>query len=170
MAQASSTDNERPNARDRKIEILIGIVLIAVALTAIYIAMGFRSSGLASDVGPGRFPIIHATILIVLSGILVINNAVRLARRDYDPVTKPIPVHAVILTVTGIVATFAQFLTMDIFGYLLTMFIYLCFLMALMGMRHKVFNPVISAVITGAIYLTFDYLLNVPLPVGTLFE
>lgn len=170
MAQANSTEADRPSARDRKFEILIGLLLVAIAIGAIVVSQGFPSSGLATDVGPARFPVIYASILIVLCLILIIRNMAGLARHDYDPDAPPLSGRAFILVATGVVATFIQFLALPYIGYWLSMIIYLCFVMALMGMRHRLWNPVLSVVMTGALYVAFDYLLNVPLPVGELFE
>lgn len=145
-------------------------MLIAVATGAIVVAQGFRSSGLRTDVGPARFPIIYATILIILCGVLIVRNFMSLKKGDYDPHVAPISGVRILLVFIGIVATFVQYLSMDYIGYPLAMAIYLCFLMALMGMRHKILNPVLSIIITAALYFAFDYLLNVPLPVGILFS
>ena len=55
-------------------------------------------------------------------------------------------------------------------GYAPVTAVYLSFLMWLVGMKHKVLNPLLAIAITGVLYFTFSNALHVPLPVGSLFE
>ena len=73
-------------------------------------------------------------------------------------------------TAVGIIASFVCLAMINWFGYLLSVTPFMAFLMALLGMRHKILNPLIAIGITGILYFTFSVGLNVPLPVGSFFE
>ena len=166
----SSSSPQTTYLRDHIFEIIITILLTGIALAAIIVAQGFKGAGLATDVGPARFPVIYATILIVLCGVLAFQNISAIVKQRY---TEPAPVlskRQAALIATGMLLTVFQYWAMIYIGYFASMFIYLCLLMALMGLRHFVINPAISAAMTALIFIAFDYLLDVPLPVGELFE
>ena len=59
---------------------------------------------------------------------------------------------------------------MEYLGYAPVTAVYLSFLMWLLGMKHKLLNPTLAIAITALLYFTFSSGLNVPLPVGSLFE
>ncbi|MDR1827925.1 MAG: tripartite tricarboxylate transporter TctB family protein [Methylobacteriaceae bacterium] len=170
MEQAAEIPTKKTPYRDRLIELAIAVLLICFAAGVIYVAQGYSDNGMSTDVGPARFPTVYGLVLIALSIALIVQNVTALNRGDVDREAPPISTHRVFLITTGIVLTFAQYWSMPYLGYLTSMFLYLCLLAALMGLRHVLLNPLISAVFTGLIYFCFYTLLNVPLPVGELFE
>ncbi len=175
MAQMSTPNAERVSSRALKMEMAIGTVVALVAVAAIVVARGFPSTGLSTDIGSARFPTVYACLLIILCGMLIVGNAVRLHRakilqniRSSESEEASGQRHWA--AVVAIFATLVSFIAMSYVGYLGSTIVYLCFLMWLMGFKHKLLNPVIAMTITGMLYFSFAYLLNVPLPIGSLFE
>ena len=173
MAQMSTSGAERVSPRALKMEMAIGGVVALVAVAAIIVARGFPSTGLSTDIGSARFPTVYACLLIVLCGLLVIGNAIQLRKANVlhgETFQESSSGQRHWAAAIAIGATFVCFISMVYIGYLISTIVYLCFLMWLMGFRHKLLNPVISLSITGMLYFSFAYLLNVPLPIGSLFE
>lgn len=173
MTPIQHTDSKPVSARHRQIEILIGVLVSFLAIAAIVVSRKFPSTGLATDIGSARFPLIYSCALIVLSGVLIARNLLKkTGETTVEPVSDeedaPAPQHK--KTILGIVSTVASLILMPFLGYPLVTASFLAFLMWLLGMRSKVLNPLLAVVITGLLYFTFSTALNVPLPVGSLFE
>ncbi|MCG5238354.1 tripartite tricarboxylate transporter TctB family protein [Azospirillum doebereinerae] len=156
----------------RSADIAAGIIVAVVAVAAIAVSRDFPTTGLDSDVGPARFPLIYAGILIVLSAILVIGRLLP-TRRNQERAAEPAqpgtgfrfaPV------AIGVVATAVYIYLISLIGYLPTTVVFLIGMMRLMGQRSWVRTPLLAVGITAFLYLIFLYGLQIPLPVGSLFE
>ncbi|MBP2227793.1 hypothetical protein J2847_001075 [Azospirillum agricola] len=147
--------------------LVIAVILIAVAAAAIASTGDFPKTLLAADVGPARFPVIHASMLIVLS-LILIANTLRMPTIVDD--TPPVGVIGYVGVALGILATAVCLVAMAYVGYALATVVYMAALMWLMGQRSPLWNPVIAVAVTALIYVTFQSALGVPLPVGSLFE
>ena len=154
-------------------EIVIAILVSLVAVAAIIASRNFPGTGLSTDIGSARFPLIYACALILLSGILVFQN---LLKNKHEPAPEEASVDADAETPSyrrafvGVAATAVYMVAISFIGYALTTGFYLSFLMGLLGMRHKIWNPLLALTITVVMYFTFSAGLHVPLPVGSLFE
>ncbi|WP_395454382.1 tripartite tricarboxylate transporter TctB family protein [Azospirillum melinis] len=157
----------------RSADIAAGIIVAVVAIAAIIVSRDFPTTGLDSDVGPARFPLIYAGILVVLSAILVIGrllpsrrNQERTAAERAQPATgfrfAPVAI--------GVVATAAYIYLISLVGYIPTTVVFLIGMMRLMGQRSWIRVPLLAVGITAFLYLIFLYGLQIPLPVGSLFE
>ena len=154
-------------------EILIALLVSLVAVAAIIGSRGFPSTGLSTDIGSARFPLIHSVALLILSAILIIQNLAKTKEApapSANTANTAAPRPSYLKAFSGIVATLLCLGTMPYLGYALVTAVYLSFLMWLLGMKHKALNPLLAIVITGVLYFTFSSGLNVPLPVGSLFE
>ncbi|QTF08978.1 tripartite tricarboxylate transporter TctB family protein [Brenneria izadpanahii] len=173
--QPKAPDTSVPD-NARKIEIVIGMVLILVSLAAIVATLKFPASRLATDIGPARFPVFYSVVLILLALLLIFNNlsVIRRNKRAGITISTPPPPDGVDIrhgkTILGILASFACFFGMYYVGYIVSMIPYLIFLMWLMAFKHRIWNPVIAIFITGLTYAIFYLGLNVAVPVGLLFE
>ncbi|KAF7597818.1 MAG: hypothetical protein CGU28_16155 [Candidatus Dactylopiibacterium carminicum] len=163
MTQAPSSAG---SAVPRMADLVVGCILIMVAVLAIVTAQGFPSTNLVTDVGPARFPVIYACALILLS-LIMMTGALR---RPAPPAGKPVDRLGYVCVVIGVIATALCILVMEWIGYGLSSVIYLTGLMWMMGWRHRLFTPLVAIFITGLLYALFSFSLNVPLPVGGLFE
>ena len=157
-------------------EVVFAVLVSLVAIAAIVVSRKFPGTGLSTDIGSGRFPLIYSLALLVLSAILIAQNLRKRTRTDEEAI--PVPQTAVVeveppdyrKTFTGIVASILYLAAMPYAGYSLTSAIYLSFVMWVLGMKHKVLNPLLTLAITAIVYFTFSKGLNVPLPIGSLFE
>ncbi|GHU27993.1 hypothetical protein AGMMS50256_09090 [Betaproteobacteria bacterium] len=142
------------------------ITLIAIA--AIVNSRYFPLSGLEMDVGPARFPVIYAGVLLILAAVLVYNTLRRSTVQKAEVV--PASSFNFVPVVIGIVATGIYIYLIPLLGYLPPTVVFLIGMMWLMGMRHRLWNPVIAIGITLFLYLVFLFGLSIPLPMGSLFE
>ncbi len=162
----SHTSSAATSAVPRTADLIVGCVLIMVAVLAIVTAQDFPATNLPTDVGPARFPTIYALGLIVLS-LLMMAGALR---RQASPAVLPIDRKGYVCVFAGALATGLCIFAMHWAGYALTTVTYLCGLMWMMGWRHRVLTPLVAIAITALLYALFSFSLNVPLPVGSVFE
>ena len=190
MDQSQHTQSPNSQRTRWNMEVVIGIVLILVAIMAIVASNNFPSTGLATDIGSARFPQIFSGFIIVLSLILIwqalhpqeksqeektpeeeaMEALAKLSAEENGDVAEAKEKPMYWRTAVGIIASFVCLAMINWFGYLLSVTPFMAFLMALLGMRHKILNPLIAIGITGILYFTFSVGLNVPLPVGSFFE
>lgn len=161
-------------------EIAIGVVVSLIAVAAIVSARQFPSTGLSTDIGSARFPTIYSAALLILCAILIgrhlkkrwgarrANAAPDAAASQGAPAQTDAPDYR--KSITGITASVICLVAMPYAGFALTAGAYLSFLMWLLGMKHKLLNPLLAVSITAIVHLTFSNALNVPLPTGSLFE
>ncbi|AWK89373.1 tripartite tricarboxylate transporter TctB family protein [Azospirillum thermophilum] len=155
---------------DRLANLIIAAVVIAIAIAAIVATGDFPATSLATDVGPARFPIIYSVALIVLSGILILHT---LRKQVVDSLAAGDPAARMagrINVALGIGASVLCLVAIGYIGFAIATVLYLSTIMWLMGQRGLVLNPIIAVAVTAIIYVTFSTGLQVPLPVGSLFE
>ena len=154
-------------------EVVIAVLISLLAIAAILGSRDFPTTGLSTDVGSARFPLIHSVALLVLCAILIFQNLRKKAS------VAPVEVAGdessehpteYLKVFFGILASVLCLAAMPYFGYAPSSVVYLSFLMWLLGMRHKALNPVLAIAITAVIYFTFSAALHVPLPLGSFFE
>ena len=162
--------------------IVAGIIIMAIAATAIVVSLNFPTTPIPTDIGAGAFPRLFASILIVLCALLIVSELIRKpvpvkpaqALRK-DPATDGEYVAATqeeksyVTPAIGALAMIAYIGLMSWVGYVPLTFLFLVGLIRLMGFSSILFNLLISAAITASLYFLFDVGLQVPLPVGELF-
>lgn len=155
---------------DRLANLIIAAVVIAVALAAIVATRDFPATSLATDVGPARFPIIYSAALVVLSGILILHTLRKQVVESLAVADPAARMAGRINVALGIGASVLCLVAIGYIGFAIATVLYLSTIMWLMGQRGLVLNPVIAVAVTAIIYVTFSTGLQVPLPVGSLFE
>lgn len=159
---------------DRVANLVIAAIVMAVAVAAIVATRDFPATMLATDVGPARFPIIYAIALLILCAVLIVSTLrkpVETEKPESKGASRSAAVAPNFLAVAiGMGMTLTCIVAMSYVGYAVSTLFYLSGLMALMGRRHRILNPLIAVVVTAIIYVTFSTGLSVPLPVGSLFE
>lgn len=154
-------------------DIVIAGIVSMLAVAAIFFSRKFPTTGLATDIGSARFPQIYAVALLVLCAMLVARHLIK-----GQPTPAEVPEASAIddevpnyrKTFVGIVSSVVCLAAMPYLGYGLVTTVYLSFLMWLLGMKHKAWNPLLALTVTAVLYFTFSAGLNVPLPLGSLFE
>lgn len=157
---------------DRLTDIVIAVLLMLVALAAIVVSQNFPSTGLATDIGSARFPLIYAGILVLLCALLLWQKR-RALPADTPPTQSPVgePEETRPLrTVAGVALSVVCAGLISVMGYGLSVTLYLVLMMHLLGMRKWWLNLALSLAITGVLYAVFSLGLGVPLPVGSWFE
>lgn len=174
MDHTPTPARKNSTASGLNMEIVIAILVSLLAVGAILGSRKFPHTGLSTDIGSARFPLIYACALLLLCGVLVLQNLRKGQQDPPVPAELPVDPNAEIPShrraITGMAATAACLAAMPFLGYALTTGLYLSFLMGLLGKRDKVWNPLLALAITAAMYFLFSAGLHVPLPVGSLFE
>lgn len=156
------------------IDLIVPAILSLVAATAIVVSRGFPKTAVATDIGAGYFPLLYSSMLIVLCVLLAANHlsarkaqqAAPRAVSDAGGADRP----QYVRTAIAIVATFISLFLMPVVGFTLVSLAYMSSAMWLFGYRHRLWNPMIAVLVTAALYGTFAWGLQVPLPVGVFFE
>lgn len=173
MDKSETSAGTGPKPSGWNMEIVIGVVVSLVAIASLFFSHKFPTTGLATDIGSARFPQIYAGALLVLCAMLIGRHLIKgqpsVAKKTEAPAVQE-EVRSYRRAFVGIASSVLALAVMPYLGYGLVTTCYLSFLMWLMGMRHKLWNPLLAVVITATLYFTFSAGLNVPLPLGSLFE
>lgn len=173
MTTSQTSSPTEPTSGRWNMDIVIAAIVSTVAVAAIFFSRKFPTTGLTTDIGSARFPQIYAGALLVLCAMLVARHWLQ-GRPKPQAVPEGqvvnVEVRSYRKTFFGVVSSVICLAAMPYLGYGLVTASYLSFLMWLMGMRHKAWNPVLAISIAAVLYVTFSVGLNVPLPIGSLFE
>lgn len=145
---------------------VVTLLLCAIAGAVIYFASDFPATAIETDIGAGAFPMFYASVLILLALALLWGSL----RRAPQAVAEKTDKMAWFRTATGVALMLVYIVLMSYVGYLVTTPLFLICIMVLMGYRRPVLTPSIAALMTGILWLLFVEALQVPLPVGSLFE
>jgi hypothetical protein len=170
-SEASAGTSLKPSGWN--MEIVIGVVVSLVAIASLFFSHKFPSTGLATDIGAARFPQIYAGALLVLCAMLISRNLLKgkqLPTEAPEETAADSEVPSYRKAFIGIASSVLALAAMPYLGYGVVTVCYLSFLMWLMGMKHKLWNTLLAGLITTTLYFTFSAGLNVPLPLGSLFE
>ena len=160
----------------RRIDVVIGLGIVALGVGIIVTARGIRRSGPAMDpIGPQAFPTIIATVLIV-GGIVVAARELISWRRhpdapfdDGEPDEADVPASAVrAVTLMGLSLVYV--LTMSIVGYPIGTVVFVGIALWMMRVRSPLVLVSVSVIYTAASYYVFAQLVLVDLPLGPLLE
>nr|WP_239565421.1 tripartite tricarboxylate transporter TctB family protein [Brevibacillus fulvus] len=140
------------------------MALIILSVAAWITASDFPAVG-DTDVGAGFFPKMIASVLILLSLVMIFSSFRR--QPGNEPETGAIPWSKTIL---GFILTFL-YLALVYFGgfYISTPLFMICFIW-LFGYRKTIPAVAVTVVVTLFVYLVFEKVLQVPLPAGVFFE
>lgn len=136
---------------------LVPLVLIAFAVTAIYISTTFKKMPpiLKRGIQPSDFPQLIAGLIIVLTGLMVWLDPVRITER-VAPKT---------LLTFALMAGFVALMPVDLF---LALGIFAAALAALWGERRIPMLALVGLAIPAAIFFLFDQAFQVRFPRGVL--
>ena len=154
----------------RRANLIIAAIVTLVAVAAIYVAKDFPSTGQPTDPGASRFPVIYGVVLIVLSGLLVLDTLRRPIVPPAEELGDGVVRRRIVNVATGVVLMILGVTAMSWVGYLPATALYLALAMGAMGLRHPLLNPVLAVALTALLWVAFSKGLEVPLPVGSLFE
>lgn len=148
----------------KKYNIAVSILTIFIGIGMIYFTKDFDFNGL-KDIGPGFWPKLLGSIMILLSGILLIQTLIA------ENETVKIDIRSI-----GMKRVFLMVLIMGLFSFMLYFFgmmIAIIFLIpatiAVLGDTRKIRIIIITVGISAFVYIVFELLLNVGLPSGKIF-
>jgi putative tricarboxylic transport membrane protein len=148
----------------KKASIVAAIISFVIGICIITIAMTFPK-GSNGVPGPGMFPIIIATI-IILSSVAVLIRSLRMEKKDDKEVkflsadTKRAYITMAILAI--------YFIVLPFIGFCVSTALLMLVLIKWFSKKNIIQCSLISLIITLAIFLVFSKLLNVPLHFGLL--
>ena len=157
-------------------EIIVNIFVISVALMLHIIALGYtRYSG--KSLGAGTFPRIITTILIVFSLVNVIRAIRDIRVSNYNEskskgtelsIKERISNFIKGRVFLSIIAIILYYFGLEYIGFIVSSILYIIGMLFLMHYNGWIWKLIIAIAATSFIYLTFGYLLKVPLPRGIL--
>lgn len=163
--KAESSALTVPHRRVSPVVMGVGVLLCVIACGVIMTAHNFPATAIETDIGAGAFPRFYAGALIVLAVLLVASDW--LTNRATDVHHEPSHYGRVAAGV-GIVAGYIVLLSFV--GYLIATPLFLMALMIIMNLRRLWLTLLLAIAITLILWLLFSMALQVPLPVGSLFE
>lgn len=152
----------------RRADLAIAAILVGIAIATFAASSGFPAANLGNDVGAARFPRIYAVVLVILAVLLAIQ-----AWRRPVPVVAPASIESrkgLLRVISGMGICIFCFIAMQFVGFVPAALAQFVGLMLLMGRKHWIQTPLIAVGLTAGVYFLFVYGLNVPLPLGSMFE
>lgn len=137
-----------------------------VAIFAIYYARTFPIFTMSNDIGAAKFPLFFSYALLGLCSIGIIRTLVN-KKIPSAVATAPLSIKKSII---AILLNVLVIYLISLIGFHLATFLFSSALMWLLGVRNKVRIMLYSTGLVMMIYLIFQVLLNVPLPMGMWFE
>ena len=167
MQPTHSPLSARISSADRLADLVITVLLTGVAAAAIAVSYKFPRTSLETDIGSARFPLIYASILILLCVLLFwqkFRAAVPSTTADQAADTRPLR------SFLGVLLSVGCTWLIPIAGYGLSVTLFLTLMMRLLGRLNWGLNLVLAIAIAGVLYAVFSLGLGVPLPKGAWFE
>jgi putative tricarboxylic transport membrane protein len=146
-------------------EIVVGIVIFLFgAITAVLsLKMPIGTFRMA---GTGMFPLILGILLMILSGILVLNiffqGLATKVKKEPSPESSESPIQLILFLGAMVLAT----LFFNRLGYPLTSLLLMLALLRILGIKRWGLNILISVVTAVGSYFLFVKWLNIPMPKG----
>ncbi|MDG6896089.1 tripartite tricarboxylate transporter TctB family protein [Volucribacter amazonae] len=146
------------------LSIIIYLFLLIIGIGAALHSTTFPTFNLANDVGTARFPLIFSISLSVLCGIGLIRTIFIKNQSTHNYLTglKKAFIAIGLNTIT--------ILLIDLIGFYLATFIFSVSIMILLGIKNKYHIILLNLLLILFVYLIFQQLLNVPLPMGQFLE
>ncbi len=141
----------------------IYVFFLLVSVFAIVNALSFPSFTMSNDVGTSRFPIIFSSALGLLCIIGIVQNLIN--KVSYEVVPNGIGKASI-----GIGLNILAFVIIPYVGFYISCFLFSIVLMKFLGINEKLKIIIMSTSLVIVIYFVFHVFLNVPLPVGIIFE
>lgn len=150
----------------KRADIIAGILGIALCFLIFYITNSFPEDQIVS-VGPAFFPRLLAAGLGIFSVVLLLSACTRKHLETHSSFSfKDRGIQRGIISVG---ATVIYCLIFEYLGFITCTIIYLIFLMILLKDRHYIQIAITSIIVTIAVFFIFKVLLNITLPMGTLY-
>lgn len=143
---------------------------LAIAAYVLFTVSSFPEDQVV-QVGPAFFPRILAVGLGIFSLVLLVHSF-RNKAATRDDVKEPSYSYkdkGLQRALVSLVLTIIFCLSLDVFGFLLSSTVFLLCLMYLLKDRQYVQMTIVAASVTGAVYMVFKTLLDITLPLGTLY-
>ncbi len=143
----------------RKGNIVVSIIMLILGGFVLYTTSSFPQVN-GNVVGPEFFPRIIAIGLLILGGILLIQNTIIKSEDKELKFFKKDNMKSYLV----MLITLVYLIAMSFVGFVISSIIYLIILMIMYGIENKIKAVINSVVIVGIVYVVFNNLLSVPLP------
>lgn len=150
----------------KRADIIAGILGIALCFLIFYITTSFPEDQVVS-VGPAFFPRLLAAGLGIFSAILLLNACTREHLETHSGFS--IKDRGIQRGIISVGATVLYCLFFEYLGFITCTIIYLIFLMLLLKDRQYIQITITSITVTIAVFFIFKVVLNITLPMGTLY-
>lgn len=150
----------------KRADIIASILGFGLCFTIFYITASFPEDQVVR-VGPAFFPRLLAAGLGVFSTILLLSALIR--KNQESTTSFSFKDRGIQRGIISVGATVIYCLLFDYLGFLTCTIVYLIFLMLLLKDRHYLQITLTSILVTIAVFFIFKVLLNITLPMGTLY-
>lgn len=121
------------------------------------------------QVGPAFFPRMLAIGLGLTSLSLIIQAIIKVAEKKQEDTSLSLRDPGIRRALIALAATIIYCLLLEIVGFIPLSIIYLLLLMLLLKEKNYVQMFITSVAVTGVLYAVFNLLLNITLPLGSLY-
>ena len=151
----------------KKADIVGGLIGILIGIYAIWEGTKMPED-LVMKIGPSFFPNILAGFLILFSATLIINALRGKSKGEVAPLK--LSDKGVQRGLITLIATIVFCVALDPLGFIPTAIVFLVFMMLIMGNRKPLQITIAPPLVTLAIWLVFEKVLNLSMPAGILAD
>ncbi len=148
-----------------KSNIVASLLFIALSIW-LFITSYFFPKAPSSMFGPGLFPMILASGLMIMSIILLVQTLLEKKNSNHSGIDIKSP--EIRRSFTSLIATIIYVIAMNYLGFIVSTVIFLLFLMYLLKNREYIKMIIVSIVVSIAIQIIFKTVLHITLPSGFL--
>ncbi len=148
---------------EKKTDLVIGIISCFIGIVSYILTLNFPTFGKCGVPGPEFFPRILAILFLLISVIQISKSFIEKDNKTQE-IEKVNYIRMLILI--GLFAFYILFL--DIIGFFITTIIFLMILQKLLSIKFKT-SIIVTFIILVIIFLIFDKLFCVSLPMGIIF-
>lgn len=148
------------------LSLFIYIFFLLIGIGAAIYTKTFPQFNLSNDIGNESFPLIFSISLSILCLLGLLSEIFK--KNQQNNIT--LSTKQLLKTFVAILLNVITVFLIDFIGFYLSSFIFSISIMLLLGIRNIYILVLFNIGLIGFIYFLFQELLNVPLPIGLIFE
>lgn len=148
-------------------DFLSGLLSIIFGIIYALLAYNLKRSPMGDPMAPSIFPLIIAAGLVIFGAVLVFRSNAQELKNAFEKIKTSATEHSLLsrkMIVLTVISSLVYALIFEHFGYVISTFLFIAFIMTVLEKNKIVRNLIVSLIFSIAVYYVFFYLLGISLP------